>query len=266
MSETLAKPEQPHRETPQRWFPLRFDLVKQQEFKKLVFRQKVILLDIYYRLSEHLGLYELGRRPNPYYVEGDGKWARRLRVSVDTFRDARQQMGRDITGKTQNHGLGWFDYRPGHGDRNGNLYATEYHGARFARIKKGEGIQCAALDRHTWAVLIGEMKNKEDPLAHVDLAVYLAVAYLWKLCGGPIPGKRGILLYKGEIEDLTGVKIGPFMKSLSRLSRIMTHSGDGTAGLFDFRMSKQAKKWSVEISGWRAIPDQKDKPHGNPSM
>lgn len=227
----------------QRWFPLVLALGENLQFKALTPRKRVILLDIYYRLGEHLGLYEKGWRDSPYYVEADAKWADRLCVGVKTFRDARHELGRDISGKSKNCGLGWFDYRPGHGDRYGKMYRTEYHSGKFARVKKGEGIRCAAIDRHTWGVLVAGLKKKQERLEHVDLATFIALAYLWERCGGP--GKGRILFYKAEIEPLTGIGVETFMSRLARLAAL---------GLFDFQEGREKEKWIVEVADWRPIP------------
>jgi hypothetical protein len=249
---TSVQSERPRGKTEQAWFPLRFDLAEQQDFKKLVPLRKVILIDIFFQVGQHLSLYEKGWRLQPYYVEGDGKWADRLRVSVESFRAARYVMGQSVAGKSKKRGLGWFKYQPGYAARNGKLYRTEYHAAKYARVKKGEGVRCAAIDRHTWAVLISALKK--GALDHVDLAVYLAVAYLWERYGGSIPGKDSITVPKAEIEPITGIKVAAFMKSLEQLSAL---------GLFSFQIGKHGAKWTAEIADWRPILDVKGKAFAN---
>jgi hypothetical protein len=238
------RPKETRKEPNRRWFPFRFDLAEQDQFKALTPRKRVILLDIYYRLGEHLGLYEKGYRQIPYYVEADAKWADRLRVGIKTFRDARYELGRDISGRSKNCGLGWFDYRPGHGDCNGKMYRTEYHEAKFARVRRGEGNRCATIDRHTWGVLIAGLKKKQERLEHADLATFTALAYLWERCGGP--GKGRVLFYIAEIEPLTGIAVETFMNSLERIA---------TLGLFTSQAGRERKKWTVEVADWRPIPD-----------
>lgn len=249
---------QPCREMRQRWFPFRFDLAQRIEFKKLGPRKKVILADINCRLSEHFGLYKCGYRGKSHFVEADTKWANRLCLSVESFRASRREIGRDMTGKAKHNGLEWFDYKPGHGDRHGKLYATEYHAARFATIRKGEGVRCAAIDRHTWTVLVAALRESEEPLKHVDLAVYLSLAYLWERCGGSGPGKDSILVRKNEIESLCGIKTAPFMRSLKRLSSLQGSLSNGGARLFDLRISKHGRYWIVEILHWKPIREQKE--------
>ena len=235
-----------------RWFPLVFALVEQAAFKRLPARKKVILLDIYFRVSEHLGLFEQGWRATPHFTEPDKKWAARLCVSLQCFRDARCELGRNVTGKTKSQGQGWFTYRPGYQDHDEKLHATEYQSVLYGRVKRGEGIRCAPLDRHTWAFLIAGLTKKTDPLEHSDLAAYLAVAHLWELCGGSIPGKGKILISKNEIRPLTGIPVGVFMHGLARLSSL---------GLLKFHTAKQSRQWAVEIADWRPIP--KEGTHGS---
>ncbi len=246
---------------PRGWFPLRFDLAQSAAFKQLSPVHKVILADVIYRVSQHLGLYAKGCRSSAYFVEGDAKWAARVAVSVARFRAARRLLGLDIIGKSRGQRLNLFDYRPGFADRERRRFATAYLGGKYCQVRKGEGVRCAAIDRATWRFLIAALKAGR--VGPADLSVYLTVAYLWEALGGSAPGKQGIALAKSEIQPLTGIGAGPFMKSLTRLAALELSPTDDSVRLLNFQATRQAAKWFVEITGWRPIADLKRQFHGS---
>jgi len=241
------------KESHQGWFPFRFDLAEQAQFKELTPRKVVILLDICNRVGQILDLYEHKMRDKPYFAEKDETWAKRLRVDVQTFRDVRYELGRDMTGRTRNAGVGWFEYKPGHGDRDGKLYRTEYHGARFGQRKKGEP-PCALIYRLTWGLLIEALKRKTNPLDHADVAAYAWLAYLWERYGGGKryaggTDKKSITIPKNEIEEMTGIAVGRFMRSLAILAKVRAQG----RCLFQFKVARPGRKWIVEVTDWRPL-------------
>jgi hypothetical protein len=109
-----------------RWFPLRGDRMQQEAFVRLSPCEKVVLLDINYRLQEHLSLVHREWRYGPY-VETDSKWARRLGMSLEAFRRARRKLGK----------MDWVVFTSGFRTRGGKLRRTEYHDACYASATKG---------------------------------------------------------------------------------------------------------------------------------
>jgi hypothetical protein len=247
-------PDQTDQEPNQGWFPFRFDLAAEEQFKKLTPRKAVVILDICNRVGQHLDLYEAGWHYSngdpyrPYFIEADETWAKRLCVDVQTFRDVRYEFGKDITGKSKSSGLAWFTYKPGHGDRNGKHYRTEYYSARFGRVKKGDGVRCALIFRSTWGFLLAGLKRRRSPLTHADLAVYAWLAYLWEAYGGGT-GKDSITLPKDEIEPMTGIAVGRFMRSLTALAKVRVKG----RCLFQFNAKRPAQRWFVEVTDWRPL-------------
>lgn len=111
-----------------RWFPLRGDMMQAEDFLNLSPCEKVVLLDINYRLSEHLSLVRCGLRHSPF-IESDAKWAKRLCMSHETFQNARCAVGQPKDKKPKTQGLGWITYTSGYRTPDGELRRTEYHDA-----------------------------------------------------------------------------------------------------------------------------------------
>lgn len=124
-------------------------------------------------------------------------------------------------------------------------------------------VRCAAINRHTWAVLVATLEQAVEPIEHLDLAVYPSLAYLWERCGGAAPGKDSILVRKSEIESLSGIKVAAFMRSLTRLSNLKGPLSEAPVEFFDFRTSRHGQQWIVEIISWRSIQNRRSKPHGS---
>lgn len=83
----LAEPGQALPKTIKPWFPIRSDMVQREEFRTLSPCEAVVLLDVNYRLQEHLSLRDIGTRQGPF-GESDVRWAKRLCMSPETFRRA----------------------------------------------------------------------------------------------------------------------------------------------------------------------------------
>jgi hypothetical protein len=242
------------------WFPFRFDLADDPRFKQLTSRKAVVVLEILNRVGQQLDMaeagvqYSNGERVKPYLTEADARWGDRLGVDVQTFRDVRYEFGRDMTGRTgHSDAAGWFEYKPGHGDRNGKLYRTTYHAARFGRIRKGEGMRCALIYRHTWGFLLQNLNRKRNPLDHRDLATYVWLCFLWERYGGGrgyIGGvaKASVTIPKAEIEPMTGIRVGRFMQSVDALRGLKV---PGHGFLFRAQEARPSRKWELQITNWR---------------
>jgi hypothetical protein len=153
----------------QSWFPIRSDMVERTEFGRLSPCAGAVLLDVNYRLHEHLRLVELGFRAGPF-EHFDAAWAHRLRMSVATFRSARGKLA----------SLGWIRHTPGYHVPHGKPQPTRYHEALFCRAARG--VECAAFRRSLWAAVIEHLQRGE--LQHVDLVVAAVLAYFWQVGGG----------------------------------------------------------------------------------
>lgn len=242
------------------WFPFRFDLAEQARFKELTPRKAVIVLDIFNRVGQQLDMaeagvrYSNGERVKPYFTQADEKWAERLGVNVQTFRDVRYECGQDASGRSgHSDTAAWFQYKPGHGDRNGRLYPTEYHSARFGRIRKGEGVPCALIYRHTWGFLLQNLRRKRNPVNHADLAIYAWLCFAWEKYGGGRGytggvAKGSITIPKTEIEGMTGIRVGRFMQSVDTLAKLKV---PGHGVFFRAREARPGRKWVLEITNWQ---------------
>jgi hypothetical protein len=153
----------------QSWFPIRSDMVERTEFGRLSPCAGAVLLDVNYRLHEHLRLVELGFRAGPF-EHFDAAWAHRLRMSVAAFRSARGKLA----------SLGWVRHTPGYHVPHGKPQPTRYQEALFCRAVRG--VECATFRRSVWAALIQRLQQQE--LKHADLVVAAVLAYLWQIGGG----------------------------------------------------------------------------------
>ena len=237
------------------WFPFRYDLASQELFKELPARKQVILLDIMNLVGQHVQLYSKGWRPRPEFGQSDQQWSDRLGVNVQTFRDVRYQFGLDVTGKRTGLCLNWFDYRPGHGDRFGNLYRTEYLSARFGQAENVLHKRSAKIFRQTWGLLLSMLTAKRQALNHADVATYCWLAFLWDSNGGFV-GLNSVSISKAEIERITGIKIAQFMQSLTVLSKLRPCRRH----LFQFAVSRPNRNWLIEVSAWDPLDGKNDDP------
>lgn len=234
-----SEAQQPSKARLRHWFPIRCDMVGQNAFPGLSVCEKLVLLDVNYRLHEHFYLVEHGLRQGPFCMT-DQKWADRLRMSAETFQNARVKLGRPIDKTPKTPGLGWVVY--GSGFRvDGKAVATRYHDAVYAKTQSGE--MCGALWRQTWADLISDLQRER--LGHADLVAFAMVGYWWKVTGGTQHGS--VMVPKAEIKKRAGMSKARFNASLGRLRSI-------APGLLAF----QEEYRHLKISTWKGGPDSRN--------
>lgn len=220
-----------------RWFPLRFDLVSQPEFREIGYSAVCVLVDMLCELGEHLSLLRAGLRDGPFKL-ADGQWAFRLDLSLRTFRSARIHMGK----------LRWIEYNRGYRTPAGR-HPTEYTGSMFALAEKG--VRCAAMPRMVWARLRWSLQC--DYLSAQDVATAVWLLYLWELCGGA--QTKGVVLTQAATQELTGIPWRAFRASLKRLQQTensalsfgLEHAGE-TMELRDLRTWYTFGSQPVEIT------------------
>jgi hypothetical protein len=218
-----------------RWFPVRGDMMQRQEFVRLSVCQKLVLLDINYRLHEHLSLLRREWRRGPF-VEADLKWAKRLNMSVEAFRCARRKLGK----------LRWVILTSGYRTREGELRRTQYHEAQYAEVVKG--IQSGAMYRRIWQDLLVAMKKGR--LRHRDLVVLAYLCFFWKILGGREMGC--ITIPKAKIGSMARMPAATFKASLEQLAMAELSGDFGSIPLFQFR---EKHRYGFEISNWWGGPD-----------
>jgi len=231
--------ERPSEGQRRRWFPVRCDMVEREEFPKLTVCEKLVLLDINYRLHEHFFLVECQSRQGPFF-QSDRKWADRLRMSAETFQNARCKIGRPIDKTPKTPGLGWVSYQSGYKMSAGKASPTRYHDAAYATTQ--DGTMCGALWRQCWADLISALQRNR--LNHADLVTFAMIGYWWKVCGGRQHGS--IMIPKAEVKNRAGLSKATFEASLADLR-----------AMWPQLLALQVRYRHFEITRWGGGPDAK---------
>ena len=219
-------------EASQQWFPIRVDMIEAAEFRALSPCAGVLLLDIGYRLHEHLRSLELGFARKPF-AHFDAVWARRLRMSVAAFRKARGKLAR----------LRWIVHTPGHQNRGGaKPTPTMYHDACFARVMPGQ--RCAPFRRSLWRDLIEHLQREH--LEHVDLVVAAVLAYFWRIGGGWSLGRVSV---PKALFTATGLTIKSLRAATTRLRLVMPN-------IVQLSISHRSVEFIANFGPeWKATPD-----------
>ena len=228
-------PADQHEESARRWFPLRADMMQNRDFLNLTICEKLVMLDINYRLAEHLSLVKCDWKTRSF-GEADTKWAKRLDMSVEAFRRARRKLGK----------LGWVVFRSGYRTHDGKRWRTEYHDAKYAET--GRGIQSGAVYRCVWHGLLAGLKKNQ--LHHRDPVVAAYVAYFWKILGGREMGS--VTIPKAKVASVAGMPAATFKASLERLRSVKLRDKDGSTQLFKFR---DRHRYGIELTEWAGGPD-----------
>jgi hypothetical protein len=184
----------------ERWFPIRFDLAEQDNYRSLKHTERVVLTDLYFTLSEHLSLAEKGFRSGPF-GRPDYLGAGRLHMSLRCYRGARAKLRE----------LGWVDYSSGHWAEHGERRPTSFYGARYSRPKPG--VRCAIIYRAVWQRLITALYH--GLLKHQDVSAFVWLCYLWELTGAARTGS--LSLPAAHAKSLTGMPARAFAAALRRL-------------------------------------------------
>jgi hypothetical protein len=211
--------EQPKEAKAGSWFPIRADMTERPEFSRLSPCAAVVLLDLIRALNSHSYRVKIGVEHGPFW-HYDRTWAKRLRMSINTFRAARSKLSK----------LGWLVYTPGYQVPDGKPQPSSYHDAEFAHaIPRTD---CGTFYHSLWRELVGHLQRGH--LQHLDLVTLAVLRYFWHVGGGDNLGL--VTVPKRVFIAAAGITMAALRRAVARIR-------SAAPGLVEIRL----RRTSIEI-------------------